>query len=663
MQIDIHSALIRRGLAGIAASIAVPVCASTDITAFSLEQLVGMEVKGASRYVQQAIDAPASVSSIDAEDIRTFGYRTLADALRGMRGLQVLGDRSYERVGVRGFAPPGDYSNRVLLLVDGVRYNDPVYDQASIGGDFAIDMALVERIEYVAGPGSSVYGPNAFFGVINVITKQPTDLGRRVVDIEAGTAGRRGVAYRAAGGTEGGTEWMASVSRTVVGGDDLYFGEFDAAETNNGWARGHDGERITNALARIVSGDWTLTAIHGERYKGIPTASYGQLFNAGPSFTRDYRDAISVDYRRAMDGELTVGARVDIGSFRYTGDYVYDYPPVTVDRDDTVGRWLTTELQAVSTRFAGHTLVAGAEFRRDLEVRQRNFDVSPYYSYLDAEQQGTVWGIYVQDDMQIGERWSLSAGLRYNHHSTTGGTLNPRLAAIWKFAPATVLKLLHGTAYRPPNAYECCYWTFTPGGAKQGPALDAETIRSSEIVLEHAPGHGRRLLITAFHNSVDDLLISVLDPSDGMTFFQNVNGAVAKGIEAEAEYTWPGGTRLRGSASLQRTEDRSTGSALVNAPRRMLKGQLSMPLAAGLRLGVEAIGVGSRPSLTGRAPGYGVANVHLLADKVMPRVDLALGITNVFDHAYVDPGGTEHTQDLLPGEGRRVRLLASVRLD
>ena len=74
---------------------------------------------------------------------------------------------------------------RILLQVDGQRLNDMVYDQALIGTEFSIDMALTERIEYVPGPGSAIYGSSAFFGVINLITKKGSGLAGTEVALKA----------------------------------------------------------------------------------------------------------------------------------------------------------------------------------------------------------------------------------------------------------------------------------------------------------------------------------------------------------------------------------------------------------------------------------------------------------------------------------------------
>ena len=98
-------------------------------------------------------------------------YRTLADVLNSVRGFYTSYDRNYSYIGVRGFARPGDYNTRVLLLIDGHRFNEPTYDMAAIGTDFPIDVSLVDKVEVIRGPASSLYGTSAFFAVINVITK------------------------------------------------------------------------------------------------------------------------------------------------------------------------------------------------------------------------------------------------------------------------------------------------------------------------------------------------------------------------------------------------------------------------------------------------------------------------------------------------------------
>jgi iron complex outermembrane receptor protein len=128
-------------------------------------------VYSASKYEQKVTEAPSSVTIVTSEDIRKYGHRTLADVLRSVKSFYVTSDRNYSYVGGRGFGRPGDYNSRILLLIDGHRTNENIYDQAMVGTEGLIDIDLVDRIEIVRGPGSSLYGSNAFFAVINIITK------------------------------------------------------------------------------------------------------------------------------------------------------------------------------------------------------------------------------------------------------------------------------------------------------------------------------------------------------------------------------------------------------------------------------------------------------------------------------------------------------------
>ncbi|WP_256360438.1 TonB-dependent receptor plug domain-containing protein [Methylomonas koyamae] len=143
-----------------------------DFTNLSIEELLNLEIISASRLGPKTSQAPTSVSILTAKDIRTFGWRTLAEALNSLRGLFTSSDRNYSFLGARGFMRSGDYNSRILLMIDGQRLNENIYDGGYIAQEFMLDMDLVDHIEYVPGSGSSIYGANAFLGMINIVTKQ-----------------------------------------------------------------------------------------------------------------------------------------------------------------------------------------------------------------------------------------------------------------------------------------------------------------------------------------------------------------------------------------------------------------------------------------------------------------------------------------------------------
>lgn len=628
-----------------------------DLAALPIEQLLTLEVYSASKFVQKVSDAPSAAEVVTASDIKTFGWRTLADILRSMRGLYVTNDRNYSYLGARGFLRPGDYNTRFLLLVDGVRNNDVVYDQASIGSEFMLDVDLIERVEFVPGPGSSIYGANAFFGVINIITKRGRDLDGAQASMQAGShgAGKLRASYGKRG--ENGAEWLLSASTFNDPGTDRYFREFDTPATHNGIAHRLDFDRGNSVFAKGAMGPFSLSASHAERTKGIPTASFSQAFNDPRSHTVDAQSVADIGYRTTLADGTEASSRLYAGRYDYRGDYVYDYPPLTLNRDGARARWWGAEAKMMVTRYTGHKLVAGAEYQRDYRRDQFNYDVDPYMPWLDDHRSGTRSGLYLQDEVTLCEKLLMNAGLRYDRISTTGSTVNPRLALIFKATPATTLKALYGTAFRAPNAYEMYYQVLSAGGQKPNPDLKAERIRTYELIAEHHLGADARATVSIFRNIVSDLITQTMDPADGLLVYRNLSRATARGMELELEKAWSGGARLRTSYSWQQTRDEMTDAPLVNSPRHLAKLNLSVPaFSSDWRTGIEGQYVGRRHTLLSETGGYWLANLTLSSARLAPGLDVSASVYNLFDRAYADPGAEEHAQDAIRQDGRSFRL-------
>ena len=112
-------------------------------------------MRAASKGLTSVDEAPASTTVLTQEELRAFGWRTLAEALAGVRGFFLADDRTYTYVGVRGFSPPGDLNTRILILWDGHSMNDVWAGQGYAAHDLSVDLEEVERIEVVRGPGSA----------------------------------------------------------------------------------------------------------------------------------------------------------------------------------------------------------------------------------------------------------------------------------------------------------------------------------------------------------------------------------------------------------------------------------------------------------------------------------------------------------------------------
>ncbi|MBI3529239.1 MAG: TonB-dependent receptor [Betaproteobacteria bacterium] len=630
-----------------------------------LEQLLDVQVYAASKFLQKASDAPSAVTVITASEIEAYGYRSLADVLKSIRGLYVSNDRNYSYLGVRGFSRPGDYNTRVLLLLDGYRINDNVFDQAVIGYEFPIDVDLIDRVEFIPGPGSSMYGSNAFLGVINVVTKHGHDYA--ATEIKGEVASAETVSGRATYGRQwgGDHELLLSASGLNSEGRDLFFPEFNSPATNNGVAQGLDYERAQFFLGKFSASGLSFGVLHHERTKGIPTGSFGQLFNDPRSQTVDGRNSLSLAYDTAWSS-TELSARASYTDWHYRGDYVLDYPPVTVNQDRVRGRWWDGEIKLTSSPLNGHRLVTGVEYQQDLEQTQMNFDDSPRVVYLDNHHHDYRYGVYAQDEISVAQKLLFNAGLRYDYYSTGLDSVNPRLAAIFKPRDTTSLKLLYGTAFRAPNAYELYYGTTTTSGFKTNPNLEPETIATYEFVAEERLPGGFRLTGSAFHYDIRNLISLTTDPVDGLLVFINLEHVRVNGIEFEAEKIWASEAKLRASLTWQRavdSEGSETAERMTNSPSLLAKLNFMTPLWRDFfQLGLESQYVSNRRTLRGENTGaYAIFNATLLTRKLAPGLVVSASVYNLFDKAYADPASEEHVQNVIVQDGRIYRLSASYR--
>lgn len=632
--------------------------AIADLTELPIEQLMGIEVQSASKFSQPAIDAPAAVSVVNAEEIKTFGYRTLGDIISSMRGVYVSNDRYFSYVGVRGFARSGDYNSRILLLVDGIRQNDSVYNQAMVGTESPIDVDLIDRVEFVPGAGSSVYGSNAFFGVINVITRNGGDYRGTEASAAAGSYGTGKLRVTHGAAEDNGVEWLVSGSTYYQHGQDHYF------PAHNGRANNLDSDRSGTVFAKLRTERLTLGLSFSKRTKENPTASFSQAFNAAGSESTDESASLNAEYRKALSDALSLTARGFAQQYRYQGDFIYDTPPRYTNRDKAEGQMWGGELQFTSTHFRDHRIVFGGEYRRDAGVKQKNFDVQPYTSYLDSKVSSNNSGVYVQDEIALGEKFLINAGIRHDQISDAPSATSPRVGLIYKPLPQTAVKLLYGEAYRAPNAFELHYETDTTGGYRTNPSLKPENIRSKELVLEHALSSSQRLVVSVYRNDVSNLISQQYDAAADRFYFDNISGVRAKGVELEWTARFAGGIATRIGTTWQRAEDNASGTRISNSPARLFKANLSAPFWGDrLRAGLEVQGMSSRKTELGtEAPGFAITNLTLLAPKLARNLDLSASLYNLFDRRYYDPAGSElDPVDRVEQNGRNFRLKLNYR--
>lgn len=635
-----------------------------ELTDQPLDQLLDVEVSGASKFTLRMSESAAAATVITADEIRALGHRTLADVLRTVRGVTVTSDRTYAYLGVRGVSAPGDYNTRALLLIDGNRVNDTVYEQALLGGEFPLDIDLIERVEFLPGQGSAVHGANALFGVINVVTRHPQSVApaEAALSLDAGHARRLRLSGSRPLG-DGGV--LLSATRLRMDGSDVRYTGVDPAgaggaigSSGDGISRRTDHERRDQLFLRYAGPELSTTLVHSDRTKGLSAAS-GTVFGDPANAYTDRLTLADIGLQRPIDALSRWKLRLYAGRYHFIGDYVLDSAPRLLNRDRADSRWWGVEGDVFTERLDDHKLVIGADLQFSPRRDQSNADIDPATVYLDDHRRGKRYGLYVEDQWTVTPTFALTAGLRHDHSSGDGGRSSdtadsPRLAAVWRASGPVTLKVIHGRAFRPANAFESYYATPTGNGYKANPALRHEQVRGNEVVLQVQPSPATRWTASAYSNRSRDLLLQSVDPADGLLVYDNAGALHSHGIELEVERVWDGGLHLRANYSRQSV----TGSPAPVAAQ-LAKAIAIVPLAGGWRLASQTLLVSRR----GVVPGFGTTDLTLSTQLRGGWARLSFSVRDLFDRRPVEPGADSVRQPMTPQDGRTLGAQIELRYD
>ena len=632
-----------------------------DLSNATLEELSNIQVYSASKHMQSASDAPSSVSVITADEIQKYGYRTLADILESVRGFYITYDRDYSFVGVRGFGRLGDWNTRILVLIDGHRINNNAVGQAMVGTEFPVDVDLIERVEIIRGPSSSLYGAQAFLAVINVITRKLPQL--KGAELSFAPASFGTYEGRASyGGQYKGIDMLLSGTFYNSQGPTLFFPQFDSPATNYGITRNTDYESSQHILAAISFRGFTLQALFSARDKGVPTGYFGTVFNDPRTANLDYHQYLDLSYRHSVGEKWDLTARTSYDQARLQSPLAYatGLPDGsnTVDVYSFRGNWWNGDVKLTRTLLEKHRITLGTEITDNLRQDQGEYiPIGNVFTPVPAS--SLIWALYGQDEFTIKHELTLSAGLRYDHYSDFGGTANPRLGLIYHLFHPTTLKLLYGTAFRAPEPYE-----LTPDlGAfyNNNLQLRPEKIRSIEGVVEQGIGQHLTLSGSVFQNWISDL-ISV-ETIAGQEVYENPGKADAIGVEVELDGHLASGIKARASYSYVDAEDPSTHQVLTNSPQHLGKLDLSVPVQQQrLFASLDAQYTSPVQTLAGNTlGGFSVLNVTLLGHALGKHLDLSASAYNILDKKYFDPGRPEDPENAIQQDGRNFRIKITAR--
>ncbi len=621
-------------------------------------------VSAAAKHPQRAREAPSSVTVLTRDDIRRFGWRTLAEALRSVRGFYGSYDRNYSYVGVRGFLRPGDYNDRILLLVNGHTYNDDIYQTALLGPEFGIDLEAVERIEVVRGPGSALYGGNALFAVINVVTSTAAQQPGIRPLVETGSYGRKRGQLSVGHVFENGLEVFTSGSVLDVDGhDDLFYRAYARPKTNFGFADDADGERALNYFLSARDGPFSFQGGINRRDKQIPTAAFASTFDDPGTKTTDGRQFAELTYAAPVAPNVDVTARTFYDGVWYHGTYISGAGPTRLKNEDFApSNWFGSELRARWAATADHSLTAGGEFTYHPDAVQRNFNLPTRVYFLNDHRSYDTWGLYAEDEWTVLPTVTIVGGLRFDSWYDRLQEVSPRLAGIWTPTPDTDVKLLIGRAFRPPNLAEQFYATYTGVRNLANPGLDSERILTYEADVEQRLWWGTTGTVALYRYDIDGLIDLVRVSAPGVRpetlQYQNLNTVTANGAEFELLVPLPHRSSIRQSVAMQetRTDD---GRLLSNSPKFLSDTSALFPLPWGLEAGAELLVVGPRLTLTrGHIGSTPILNATVRYPTPVRDLVFSAGVYNLLDYTYFDPAGPEHRMDRIEQDGITFRLQA-----
>lgn len=647
------------------------------------------EVSAASRATESVEDAPGSVSIVTGRELRAMAYPTIAEALRGVRGVYLSDDRLYPSVGFRGFGRPGDYGNRVLVLVDGHPTNDNWINSSYVSFDARSDLEDVERIEVVRGPGSVLYGTGAFSGVINLVTRSRSVTNG--VDVGLGTnefgvaRARIGLRHR----FEGDAGVWVSLGGAMGGGRDFVLPTLAQPAMGTrpevpSELRGVDGFTSGTVTGRAWYRALTLQWLLNTRNKVFPGAVYGSAPGDSRNHLADTRGLLELRFEPRLSQTVQLLTRAFFNRYDYASVLIPEDDPRGYRRETFTGSWTGAELRLVLEPARWLRLSVGGEGQYHFDVRQRGdeFNVgSPNNTYLDEQRPFGIAAGYLSAEVIPSQRFRVSLGARADWYSTFGATVNPRLAVIFRPWAGGNFKVMGGSAFRAPSIYELFY---NDGGVTQirGDNLRPETIYSGEVEYTHRFATNWSALVTGYVNYIDQLIaLRDVRPAGAMADVSQYANSEAPiltvGGEAEVRREWRRGWMFSASYSFQRSAYQQPASAAAgarlrevpNAPEHLFSVRAAAPILPDVLTGMLRLSFeGPRWDRNDRAsdPAQQRTDPGLILDLVasgrVQRYGLryAVGAYNVFDWRYAVPLSREYSDRLtaMPQSGRT--LLVSV---
>ncbi|MDD5123136.1 MAG: TonB-dependent receptor [Methylovulum sp.] len=679
-----------------------------DYFAMSPAELANIPVTIATGTPKPVFQSAAITSVITADQIKSMGATELHEVLETVPGVHASikeGDYDYS-YSMRGIS--NNANSQVLILLNGTRITTPFGGTLMTGTEMPLE--AIQRVEVIRGPGSALYGADAFAGVINIITKKAGDINGTRAGVRAGnwdTQSTWGQHSTELAGWNIGT----SLQYQHTQGDDGRVMDADAQtafdnalQTHASHAPGALNSRYETLNGHLNLqrkhwniGFWGFNSMDAGTRAGIAGALDPKGIANGEQYLGDVRFSTE-DW--LDDWELTAHAsylrtnflaqlqlfpdktRLPIGPDGNinTSDFsLINFPDGVNANVGRLEKIPSFELTSIFRGLNQHVVRLNTGFRHEaisttesinigtgvitdntqtvVNGQLTNLTGTPFVYLADTNR--SIWSLVAQDEWQIAKNWQLASGVRYDNYSDFGGTLNPRLALVWDINKRLTGKLLYGRAFRAPN--------FSEQGTQNNPVvlgnkyLKPETINTTELAFDYRPLLSLHTTLNIYYYEISNL-ISTVPMTDGLSQYQNNGNQNGYGSEFEWDWQWGQQWNIKGNYAWQNATNAATDKRISGVPEHHIYVALGWHFSPQWNIQPQLNWIGGRTRALGdqrQLDDYETVDLTLRGKKLFKHLNLAASLRNAFDGHPLEPAALQLPQNL-PLAGRSFYFEASI---
>lgn len=613
----------------------------SELAYLAAERQVVITASKMEEHVDKTI---ATTTVITQDDIAHIGARNLIDVLRLVPGIGItqtqIGIREIEVRGVKTLI-----SEKVQIMLNGHPLDHNLQNAGStwVYDDLPVD--TIKRVEVVRGPGSALYGANAFLAVINIITQNAKDLNG--VHTSAGWGSFDTQQYRAS--------WGKQFDNTAEAA--LHFNFTDTNGINSPIPADSLSAQGLNSAApgksQLTEGrydlEWQLGYQDFKLDGRYINKKAGTFFGAATilSDDRTQQDYNNYFLRLSRIWKIQDNFTVDTQIFHdfYSADNIWQFTPTQFTRTGFEDTRTGGEIQANYHISDTQTVIAGFSYAKE---QQGNLidESGPDPAHLTPslpiteERIRNRWGVYMEDVWDPLKNVRISLGARYDRYSDFGGTFNPRMGFNWEVIKNYSLKFSYGTAYRAPAFGEL--GLVNNPVLLGNPALKPEEVKTFETGIIAHPVEGLTAQATYYHSAINQI-ISRVPGQAAISQYDNSGSVVAEGVELEARYDFDG--KLQGSyitANHVLQHSIQLGRQLADVPRHRTNltalWAFDNTWSSFAHVLIKDSTLRDLGDTRNDVPGYALFDVGLLGKNMFgKKIDISFNVYNLFDKRYYDP--------------------------